>query len=400
MISAVSPLPVIVALLLALATVKALTWRFEPPKPIGRFVTIDGLRGYLALFVFLHHSSVWYFYLRTAVWKVPPSNLFTHLGESSVTLFFMITGLLFSMKIMGGKTKEIDWIKLYTSRVLRLFPLYLFSMVLLFLTVAVISRGVVTDSPARLLISILRWLSFTISGMPDLNGVKDTPNIVAGVTWSLSYEWCFYLCLPLLSVAIGVVPATPLVIIGMFGVLACFLTRAAPVHILAFAGGIFAALLVRYDWFRRIAATKVSSVIVVAVVVMVVVLFPTAYAPVPLILLSLSFALIAGGATVFGALSNSLSRMLGEMAYSIYLLHGLILFTLFNFIIGKNRAEILSPLGYWSVIALTTPILILICFTTFNLIEKPPMQRTEDVARWVRYAMRTRRIGEKDTPLI
>ncbi|WP_213767078.1 acyltransferase [Caballeronia sp. dw_19] len=398
MMSPVSPLPVVVALLLALATVKALSWRFEPPKAMGRFVTIDGLRGYLAFFVFLHHSSVWYFYLKTGIWQEPPSNLFNHFGQSSVTLFFMITGFLFFTKIMDGKKKEIDWIKLYTSRVLRLFPLYLFSMILLFLTVAVLSKGVLTDSPVKLVISALRWLSFTVSGEPELNGIKGTANIVAGVTWTLSYEWCFYLCLPLLAIAIGAMSANSVLIIGIIGVLACVLTRAAPVHLAAFGGGILAALLVRRDWFLRIAASKVSSVIVVAAIIMVVVLFPTAYSFLPLILLTLSFALIAGGATVFGVLSNPLSRMFGEMAYSIYLLHGIVLFTLFNFIIGKNHAGMLSPIGYWSVISLTTPALILICFTTFNLIEKPAMQQTEGVARWVRYVMQTRRIVVKDAP--
>lgn len=398
MINPVSPLAVIAALLLALVTVQALTWRFEPPKAMGRFVTIDGLRGYLAFFVFLHHSSIWYFYLKTEKWQAPPSNLFNHLGQSSVTLFFMITGFLFSTKIIEGKTKKIDWIKLYVSRLFRLLPLYLFLIVLLFLTVAVVTGGVATDSPLTLVIAALKWIGFTIPGAPDLNGMRGTGIVVARVTWSLSYEWIFYLCLPLLSVVIGAVPPTPVLIIGILGILTCILTHAAPVHLVAFVGGILSALLVRHDWFCRIAANRVSSVIVVAAIVMVVTLFPTAYSSFPLMLLSLSFALIAGGCTLFGVLNNSLSRMLGEMAYSIYLLHGLVLFTIFNFIIGKHHAEMLSPLGYWCLIALTTPVLILICFTTFNLIEKPGMQCTEGVARWVRYTTLTRQIAVKDAP--
>jgi peptidoglycan/LPS O-acetylase OafA/YrhL len=396
MMSPVSPLPVVVALLFALVTVKALTWRFEPPKVTGRFATIDGLRGYLAFFVFLHHSCVWYFYLRTGIWQAPPSNLYNHLGQSSCTLFFMITGFLFSLKILTGKTKGIDWIELYSSRVLRLFPLYLVSMGLLFLIVAVISRGVLADSPAKLFISALRWLSFTVPGAPDLNGVKGTQNIVAGVTWTLTYEWCFYLCLPLLSLAVGVVPPKPLLMIGFLGVLICFLTRAAPVHLMAFVGGILAALLVRVEWFVRMAATSGSSVIVVIAAVMVVMLFPTAYAALPLMLLTLIFVLIAGGCTVFGVLNHPLSRMLGEMAYGIYLLHGLTLFTLFNFVIGKNRVEMLSPVWYWSVIALTTPVLILTCFAAFNLIEKPAMRRTRGVAGWVRNSIQTRQASAED----
>lgn len=39
----------------------------------GRFDAIDGLRGYLAFFVFLHHSAIWYFFLRTGFWQAPAS---------------------------------------------------------------------------------------------------------------------------------------------------------------------------------------------------------------------------------------------------------------------------------------------------------------------------------------
>lgn len=91
----VSPLPAIICLLVAIGTSFLLVKRFGVPPAQGRYASIDGLRGYLALFVFLHHSSVWYFFLRTGQWEDPPSNLYTHFGSSSVLLYFMITGFLF-----------------------------------------------------------------------------------------------------------------------------------------------------------------------------------------------------------------------------------------------------------------------------------------------------------------
>ncbi|RFU46329.1 acyltransferase [Paraburkholderia sp. DHOC27] len=395
MINPVSPLFVIVALLLALATVKALSWKFEPPKATGRFATIDGLRGYLAFFVFLHHSSVWYFYLHTGVWQPPPSKLFNHLGQSSVTLFFMITGFLFFTRIIDGKARGIDWLKLYVARLMRLLPLYLFAMALLFMTVAVLSKGVAIDPPSTIAIAVLRWLGFTIAGAPDINGVG-AAGIVAGVTWTLTYEWLFYLCLPLLSAAIGAVPSIPVLLIGLLGIMCGVVIHAAPVYLTAFVGGIAAAILVRQQGFRRLAATRIASVVVIAALLLVVTLFPTAYSRYPLLLLSLSFALIAGGSTLFGVLSHPLSRMFGEMTYSIYLLHGMFLFTLFNFVIGKHSAGMLSPSSYCMLIALIVPVLLLICFTTFNLIEKPAMQRTEGVVRWLRATWLPGRITAKD----
>ena len=51
---------------------------------------IDGLRGYLALFVFLHHSYIWRIFIRTNKWEEPDSNLFNHFGQTSVVFFFII----------------------------------------------------------------------------------------------------------------------------------------------------------------------------------------------------------------------------------------------------------------------------------------------------------------------
>jgi len=222
MISPTSPFAVFSALLLALATVKVLTWRFGAPKAEGRFATIDGLRGYLAFFVFLHHSCIWYFYLRTSEFGAPPTNFMANIGRASVSLFFMITGFLFSTKLINDKEKGIDWIKLYVSRILRLTPLYLFAMLLLFGTVAVVSDFTLTQSPVTVAVNALRWIGFSSFGEPDLNGIEGTNLILSGVPWSLAYEWAFYLCLPLLAVALGAIPLLPVLAIGFIGALDFF----------------------------------------------------------------------------------------------------------------------------------------------------------------------------------
>jgi peptidoglycan/LPS O-acetylase OafA/YrhL len=89
--------------------------------------SLEGLRGYLAFFVFCFHIFVWENYLRTGHWGGLSSSLHNHLGQSSVELFFMITGYLFWSKTYVRK-KPVDWGYLYISRVLRIYPLYLFSV--------------------------------------------------------------------------------------------------------------------------------------------------------------------------------------------------------------------------------------------------------------------------------
>ncbi|MBB2932415.1 acyltransferase family protein [Paraburkholderia silvatlantica] len=391
MISPTSPFAVFAAVLVALATARILIWRFGAPSAAGRFATIDGLRGYLAFLVFLHHSCIWYFYIRTSQFDSPPTNFMANIGRASVSLFFMITGFLFSTKIINDKEKGVDWIKLYVSRVLRLTPLYLFAMLLLFVTVAFMSGFTLAQSPLTLAINALRWIGFSSFGEPDLNGVEGTKLILSGVSWTLAYEWGFYLCLPLLAVVIGAIPSLAVLIIGFAGVLDLVHFHAESRFLAPFLGGITAALLCRHAWFRNVSQKKIVSLVAIAAITGAITLFPTTYARIPLALLSLSFAVIAGGATLLGALTSQLSRMLGELAYSIYLLHGFILFTLFNLVVGKQSARIFTPLEHWFTILLITPVLILVSYTTFRLIEKPAMQYTESVSKWVRQVVLTKR---------
>ncbi|UYM62238.1 acyltransferase [Pseudomonas aeruginosa] len=97
--SPTSALPALACLAVALATCEFIRRLGSARLPASRFVTIDGLRGYLAFFVFLHHSSIWYYYLKDGLWQLPPSRLYAHFGQTSVALFFMVTGFLFAHKL-------------------------------------------------------------------------------------------------------------------------------------------------------------------------------------------------------------------------------------------------------------------------------------------------------------
>ena len=380
----VSPLPAFAVLLAAFATAALIAWRFGPSPVQGRFAALDGLRGFLALFVFLHHASIWYFYARTGLWRVPPSNLYTHFGQSSVALFFMITGFLFFSKLLDARSGRLDWGRLFISRFLRLVPLYLFAMFLLFSVVALLSNGVLHETLPTLFSKGMRWLGFTILGAPDLNGVAPTSLIVAWVYWSLPYEWFFYASLPLLALTVQVRPPLPYLILGIAGAAGFYAWHPQSHHVLSFLGGIAAALLVRMDIFRRFAGSSIASFLLLGLLAIVLTAFPSAYGFIPLLLLSLSFSLIAGGNGLFGILVNSVSRTLGEMAYSIYLLHGIVLYFVLTFIIGPDMTRSLSPLAYWMLVVGIAPVLVVVSFCTFRFIERPAMQSTPAVAAWLR----------------
>ena len=86
-----------------------------------KYPEIDGLRGYLAFFVFLHHSYIWSHFLKSDSWEDPNSHLFNHFGQTSVVLFFIITAFLFITKLIETKNYYFDWKKYNVSRFFRIF---------------------------------------------------------------------------------------------------------------------------------------------------------------------------------------------------------------------------------------------------------------------------------------
>lgn len=221
------------------------------PLEAGRFASIDGLRGFLAFSVFLHHSAVWLTVVRTGVWATPSSPLYRHFGDSAVALFFMITAFLFTGKVLASQPRQIDWLRLYVGRITRLFPMYAVAVAIVWLLTWQMTGWRLQVTPSVLATEALGWIGFTIGGIPAVNGANGGQQM-AWVTWSLAYEWWFYLSLPLLAWLFRRRPpwlllGISVVSIGLFqvGWLLAF-ERATP-----FLGGIIAALPYEAPFFAR-----------------------------------------------------------------------------------------------------------------------------------------------------
>jgi peptidoglycan/LPS O-acetylase OafA/YrhL len=377
--SATSPLGAAGALGLALLTMFLLQRRFGAPPPPRRFAALDGLRGYAAFLVFLHHAAIWYVSGKTGVWALPPTRLYIHFGQSSVAIFFMITGFLFWSKLLDGRTRPIDWRRLYVSRLLRLAPLFVFFVALLWIIALTTSGGRLRVSPPRAVLDTVQWLTFTLAGMPDLN--RAPTSIIGGPAWSLQYEWWFYLSLPLAGVFVGLRPSRLWLTLGVAGAAAAvwrISNRGEWPIAAAFLGGIASAFLVRQPAIRGLARHPAASIVCLAALAAAT-RFATAFALSPLLLLSLAFAIMACGNTLFGALEWPAARGLGDVGYSIYLLHGLLLFAAFAMVLSPAETSALSTAGHWLVVAACAPILTVVSFVTFRLIEAPAMQSVDRV---------------------
>ena len=163
-----------------------------------RYDSIDGLRGLLAIGVYIHHCAFWYWYNKTGDWT--PKNvptLLTQLGPGSVALFFMVTAFLFTSKFIKAGS-EVDWLRLYVSRLFRILPLYYCALGAVILLVILISHDTLHGALSlHMMGNVAQWATFF--DYPDLNGVPNTRLMVAGTFWSLTYEWFFYLSLPLIA---------------------------------------------------------------------------------------------------------------------------------------------------------------------------------------------------------
>jgi peptidoglycan/LPS O-acetylase OafA/YrhL len=334
-----------------------------------RFYSIDGLRGYLAILVFLHHSECFYYYLRTEIWKAP-SSFYTNIGESSVLLFFMITAFLFFSKILRSDSK-IDWKQLFLSRFLRLCPLYFFAMLALFFIVAVLSNFELKESWLKILYQIICWLSFGIIDAPDINKVGITKiRSISSVIWTLKYEWFFYFLLPWLAGILNKEVDKRYFLASLLISFTFILKNLNLFFLLPFLIGILSALIALNSEFCSFAKSKIASIIALFTIFFSIFFYKTSYAVKPTILVGLAFVLIACGNDLFGLFRQKFSQILGQISYSIYLLHSIFLFVTFYFIFGFEKAALFSVLQHWLVIAAITPFMLYGSFCTFHLIEK------------------------------
>ncbi|QLN20037.1 acyltransferase [Escherichia coli] len=365
---------VITAGLLAVKAVDTIT----PIKLVehGRNYQIDGIRGFLALFVFIHHSVIWKKYLSTGIWMNPDSNTFTNIGQVGVTIFFMITGFLFFSKIRKGNQ---DWLRLYVSRVLRITPMFMISLVLILLVVGIKTEWKLNVPISDVIISIARWVPFTFGGMPNINGLHDTFAINAAVTWTLIFEWLFYLSLPVLSLILNKKVSLFPLLIGITGFILLIIYPISKIHIISFAFGFLASYLHKNDFVIKISNHKITPILLLSLLIFELQYFNETYSIIPISLCGIIFIAISSGCDFYGVLNSKITRKLGEATYSIYIIHGVIIFCVINFT-GIDFLR-LSTFEYFSFMSALSFVIVSLSCITYKYIESPCIAMTAKVSK-------------------
>ncbi len=286
------------------------------------YPALDGLRCYAALLVFLVHLAGG---LLTEYYRVPVGEIstlspisgiaflaFLGDGHHGVDIFFLISGFLMARVARPG----MKWTTFVGRRWLRIYPAFLASLVLT-TTVYVTAY----DWPFQLrdfMLNLVFYNSLPNHGIIPYNHV----------TWSLGYEFAFYLVVPLLMLSRSPRTRAAVALAAMLAAVLLLPSLAMRISGL-FAG--FALGCASDTSLRRLADRVPVSLVVVAYCALV-----WAKAFVPLGYREFHHALLPVAALlivciVFG--SNPLTRffasrpmrVLGQWSYSIYLLHPLIL---------------------------------------------------------------------------
>jgi len=366
-----NPLFVVVILLICFVTAHLLGTKLIQFNHSNRFESIDGLRGLLAVFVFIHHSNIWYTYLKTGKWVAPESNLFNQIGQTSVALFFMISSYLFVHKLIQLKEQKINWTQFYKKRIYRLLPVHLFASLIIIVLVFISQNLELNVSFGKLVKSIFQLLTFGFFGLKSIND-QSISIFNAGVLWSLPYEWLLYFLLPFFAIFTSKNRRN----YWVFGICLVLVLISQNnhhyrlPHLASFLGGIIPLVIKKYYPKKIELNTPLGSVLLLLLLVGVL-QFHTSDNYWCKLFISLAFSIVALGNNFFGFLKLNFLKTLGAISYSTYLLHGLVLYTVFNFVIDISEVAQYSELWYSILIFAVTPIVIVFSLLSFRFIESP-----------------------------
>ena len=346
----------------------------------SRYGYLDGLRGLLATGVLVHHTFTAHRYFVTGEWVWSTMPVPNQLGQTTVALFFMITGFLFTSKAIKP---QLRWKALYLSRAARLWPLYAAVVVAVFALILIASRGVPREPASALLREFLLWITFTCFGSPDINTKPMTWTMIAGVSWTLKYEVIFYLAaIPAIHLLARwlstrtamAMAAVALALLLMFRQLS---GNAGSSGNSLYAAHFLCGILVAYAfelprWRALIGMPVIRWAAVVAALSLLT--MTNAYSAGAVLATITIFAAVVGGASVFGLLGTRAAIWLGDISYGIYLLHGLMLWILFTAIQHKTDLGSIALTVYWPMMLLVSMGVVALASLSYVVLEKPIMR--------------------------
>src|SRR3974390_393912 len=162
------------------------------------FPNLNGVRFVAALMVIVHHveQTKKYFHLPS---QYQDNVMGTDLGGLGVTLFFVLSGFLITYLLLAEKTDSgtVSLRDFYVRRILRIWPLYFFVVLLAFFVLPAFFRGLMVGNFADTLYpnfgtKLAMYLFFVPNVLFVLHAYY-APVLFASQAWSVGVEERFYL---------------------------------------------------------------------------------------------------------------------------------------------------------------------------------------------------------------
>ena len=355
----------------------------------GQTTPIDGLRGVLATAVFFHHVVVFHQYLAYGVWQPSPSRFYEQMGTGAVTMFFFVSGFLFWRKAVRS-SESVSWRVLIPNRMRRTIPAFYLAVLILIALVAVVSRFERLEPGRRIAKNIVEWLCFGMPfNFPSINTI-DPLYLSAGVYWTLRLEWLFYLSLPLLVFFRSFRRVWLVFLLGFLASLwltklhapypwdgtVMFLLQYTIALYSAFSVGMLTVYVERVPRAKTFLQKRSVAAGCCVVGLIGILAVKPVYGLWESLPLAPSFVAIACGNDFFGLLTTRALRSLGAISYSLYVLHGLILYACLRFVTNFAMIASLPPLTYWTMACGIGAVVVFVSAVSFQLVEKPFIGRT------------------------
>ncbi|MER6595133.1 acyltransferase, partial [Micromonospora purpureochromogenes] len=352
-----------------------------PTATASRLPSLTGLRWVAAMLVFGYHAGTMRI-VGEQDYQAVVGGVFT-LGLSGVQFFFILSGFVLVWSARDGERRRDFW----RRRLAKIYPNHVLTWVAALLVMWWFADTIVPRAALESLLLVQAW--------------DPTPGYfysINTVSWSLSCELFFYLCLPLVLPALrraragllwAVVAAVPLLIVALWPGQALvpeestwWFTQIFPVvRSLEFWLGVAAAELMRRGRWRGPGLPLASLIFVVTWVVAALWIRAELWAAI----LSVAYILVitaAADADVRGLSSPWRHRRmiwLGEVSFAFYLVHVLVMVTVLR---ATGHLGVGLP-GWWGPLAV-------LGFLAVNLVLAALLHRWVETPMMGRLAPRRR----------
>lgn len=359
---------------------------------------LDGYRGVLALWVYFGHLAN----------AVGFKNYVLSMHALSVDLFMVLSGFLmvhtWKTAITFRQTFSFDFYKtvipFYVNRFFRIAPLYYFLLLICYCFLSDLaemhdySQNKIPPPWAQGLnnfashtewnFSNFKWLflhgSFAFGAVPGMESTTPLPD------WSLSLEMQFYLILPALLLLFGriniVVLAMLSAVLAIYtpSLLGSYLNAGSIAHFgqpsfITYRLNAFMAGMMMAFWLRNRQLEKPSIRFDIFTLIAGVICIYPLHKPVILGFVIFVLLVLYRVPGLYQIFSHKYLRFLGDISYSVYLSHLLIVIPAVFWLIQRpSFMTLTTSMRFLLAVCLTAPLVILVGYLLFRAVEIPSIR--------------------------